>query len=112
MNESTIQDTIRRVLEKASLKDTFPIEKRKEMMSRLMTTTLVIAWLPIFALIYGSFYKFVFQPLKDTENADIILVSVIVVSTVSTMALAWKAWKALQLKLFAVFEGNEQKNVS
>lgn len=111
MNNSTIQDTVRKVLEKASLKDTFPIEKRKQIMSRLMTTTLVIAWLPIFAMIYGAFYKFIFQPLKDTENADIILVSVIVISSVSTMLVARKAWKTLQHKLFAVFEGNEQKNV-
>lgn len=111
MNEN-LQEKVRKALEKASLKDIFPIEKRKEIMRRLMTTTLVIAWLPIFAVIYGIFYKFVFQPLKDTRNADFVLVSIIVVSSVGSMVVLRKAWKALQEKIFTAFEGNDQKNIN
>lgn len=109
---TNLQDRIRQALEKASLRHIFPIEKRKEVMSRLMTTTLVIAWLPMFAVIYGVFYRFIFQPLKETQNADFILVAVIVVSSAGTMAVAVKMWKTLQRKIFAVFEGNEQKNIT
>ncbi|NTV45977.1 MAG: hypothetical protein HGB11_05550 [Chlorobiales bacterium] len=108
---NNLQEKVRKALEKASLKDTFPIEKRKEIMSRLMTTTLVIAWLPIFTVIYGVFYKFIFQPLKDTENADLILIAVVIVSSVGSMIAFRKLWKTLQQKIFTVFEGNEQKNI-
>lgn len=71
-------------------------ESRKALMRRLMTLTLSVAWLPLFAVFYGVLYQTFFLPFKTGEFAAPFLIAVIGISLIPTFWVISKVWKYLQ----------------
>jgi hypothetical protein len=100
MDETKLRNGIQKFLDATNLFGGVPSETRKSVMRRLMVSAMVFAWLPLFALVYGVIYRFLFKPFEQSDFANALLLIVILASAGVTGGFVVRFWKKFNAKMF------------